>query len=193
MAAFVSPTCRIAARSCACRRASMAGSRRSPGASASGFRACSTRLTGIEILLVGTGKELRPLPAALRQALKALRHLGRSDVDWRRRAHLQCPAGGKPCSGRRSDRGLSDVTKRRELVMDERCAPPIVIAISPRSMRPRTSASALLALYAFNAEIAGIRDRVQRGPARRSPPAMVARCHRGRVTRRGTGILSPKP
>ena len=37
---------------------------------------------------------------------------------------------------------------------------PTATAISPRSLRRRTSAPALLALYAFNAEIAGIRDRV---------------------------------
>ena len=65
MAASASPTCRIAARSSACRPASMAGSPPIPQAlEPADFERLMAEAGSVEILLVGTGTTLKPLPAA---------------------------------------------------------------------------------------------------------------------------------
>ena len=65
---------------------------------------CSPRPEAVEILLVGTGKELKPLPAALRAAFKEARISADPDVDGCGGQHLQRASGRGPCRRGRADR-----------------------------------------------------------------------------------------
>ena len=162
MAASASPTCRIAARSSACRPAFTAGSRAIRRSSTpDAFEQRLAEAADIEFLLVGIGTELRLLPPPLREAFRAGRHLGRPDGDRRRGAHLQRAAGRGPRRRGRADRRRltwhGAVDARRRPAAQRRPRP-----LSRRALcAARTSAARCFALYAFNAEIAGVRDRVR--------------------------------
>ena len=195
MAASASPTCRIAARCCACRPASMAGSRRTRRRWDIGdFARLFAEAGGIEILLVGTGKELRPMPPSRCGSASGGRHFGRPDGDGRRGAHLQRAARRGPRRRRGADRG------RLEPDDPDRDADQAIGAGPGRRPRPLLSAlyapadkrRSLFALYAFNAEIARIRDRI-REPL---PGEIRLQWWRDAIARRSErrrqGIRSPK-
>jgi uncharacterized protein len=116
----------------------------------------------IEFLLVGTGVDMRPIPADLKAALKAAGHLFGSDEHGRRGAHIQHHAPGIPRRGRGIDRGLSmaDMSLKNQdiclaMLRDSDRDRYLACLLSPPDKR-----GALAALYAFNAELARIRDLV---------------------------------
>ncbi len=105
--------------------------------------ACSPRPDEIEILLVGTGRELQA--AAARAAQCAARGAASPPTRCRRAP----PCAPTTCCSRRtapSPRRLSPSTEQSaaEPADGRRCARPTATAISPRSMRRRKSAAALL-------------------------------------------------
>ena len=114
----------------------------------------------IEVLLVGTGKELRRLPDAVRAALKEARISVGPDVDGRRGAHLQRLA----CRGPRG-RGGADRRRLTWPITSRLVADTVRAGDYDRYLSslyaPEGKRAALHALYAFNVEIAGIRDRIR--------------------------------
>ena len=164
MAASASPACRTAARCCACRTAS------GPGRSASvrelteaALAPVFERAGALDLFLIGAGRDPYALPDAVAGAFRALSIAVDCLAHRAGGADLQYPAGRKAPRRRRTDRGRLNPLDCADAdaissIAPRWCARPTGIAISPRCSRRPTHRDALFALYAFNVEIARVRE-----------------------------------
>ena len=119
------------------------------------------------------------------------RHLRRSDVDRRGGAHLQRAAGRGPRRRGGADRRRLTWRDGADALIEHGArGRPRPLSRGPLCSR-RQARRRLLALYAFNAEIAVDSRPHPRAAARRDPAAMVARRDRRRRARRPAAIRSP--
>ena len=128
---------------------------------------------------------------ALRWRVPRCADRSRRHADWSGSAHLQHPAGenrkvGAALIAVRVTHGRYRSRLRLFAIVKPSCARATRTAIWAALFAPADKRPHLFALYAFNFEIARIRDSVREAAARRNPAAMVA----GRAAGRGEGRRS---
>ena len=168
-AASASPTCRIAARSCACRPASGHGRSTAPEEITEESAGARVRAAGVELFMLGTGKQPWLMPEALRWRFRDARIGVEVTPTGAAVRTYNILFGERRRVGRGADRGGLSAALRylardgRELssLRGSWSARPTRTASSRRCSRRPSKRGPLFALYAFNAEIASVRDRAR--------------------------------
>ena len=121
---------------------------------------------GVELFMLGTGKQPWLMPEALRWRFRDARIGLEVTPTGRGGAHLQHPVRRRPPRRRRADRGgLSSLLPRAMDANYRHCEELVRAADKDRYLAtlfaPADRRGPLFALYAFNAEIASVRDRAR--------------------------------